>query len=93
MWCLSARDPSLSLPQDQNLTKKKPQRVAIDEKDVVHPPGVEPGPIAWKAIILPLDQECLMKDIAKYLVYSDSDLIKWTSAAVITPSYPTLHYE
>jgi hypothetical protein len=26
----------------------------------VHPPGVEPGPIAWKAIILPLDQECLM---------------------------------
>jgi hypothetical protein len=27
----------------------------------VHPPGVEPGPIAWKAIILPLDQECLMK--------------------------------
>ena len=30
------------------------------EKDVMHPPGVEPGPIAWKAIILPLDQECLM---------------------------------
>ena len=27
----------------------------------MHPPGVEPGPIAWKAIILPLDQECLMK--------------------------------
>jgi hypothetical protein len=24
----------------------------------MHPPGVEPGPIAWKAIILPLDQEC-----------------------------------
>jgi hypothetical protein len=22
---------------------------------------LEPGPIAWKAIILPLDQECLMK--------------------------------
>jgi hypothetical protein len=36
--------------------------VAIDEKDVVHPPGVEPGPIAWKAIILPLDQECLMEE-------------------------------
>jgi hypothetical protein len=29
----------------------------------VHPPGVEPGPIAWKAIILPLDQECLMKKL------------------------------
>jgi hypothetical protein len=28
----------------------------------LHPPGVEPGPIAWKAIILPLDQECLMMD-------------------------------
>jgi hypothetical protein len=28
----------------------------------VHPPGVEPEPIAWKAIILPLDQECLMKE-------------------------------
>jgi hypothetical protein len=25
----------------------------------VHPPGVEPGPIAWKAIILPLDQGCI----------------------------------
>jgi hypothetical protein len=24
----------------------------------LHPPGVEPEPIAWKAIILPLDQEC-----------------------------------
>ena len=23
---------------------------------------LEPGPIAWKAIILPLDQECLMKE-------------------------------
>jgi hypothetical protein len=33
------------------------------EKDVVHPPGVEPGPIAWKAIILPLDQECLMEEL------------------------------
>lgn len=28
------------------------------KKDLMHPPGVEPGPIAWKAIILPLDQEC-----------------------------------
>ena len=25
---------------------------AIAGKSVVHPPGVEPGPIAWKAIIL-----------------------------------------
>ena len=36
----------------------------------MHPPGVEPGPIAWKAIILPLDQECLMKEwtiIKKYI--------------------------
>ena len=45
--------------------ERKPQR-AIDEKDVVHPPGVEPGPIAWKAIILPLDQECLMKEWVLY---------------------------
>jgi hypothetical protein len=58
---------------NQKSTKKKPQRAAIDEKDVVHPPGVEPGPIAWKAIILPLDQECLMKDIAKILIYKDNN--------------------
>jgi hypothetical protein len=43
--------------------KKVNTTLQIDEKDVVHPPGVEPGPIAWKAIILPLDQECLMEMI------------------------------
>ena len=42
--------------------RQKKEDLAIVEKDVVHPPGVEPGPIAWKAIILPLDQECLMKE-------------------------------
>jgi hypothetical protein len=28
----------------------------------VHCPGVEPEPIAWKAIILPLDQQCGWRD-------------------------------
>ncbi len=39
-------------------------------KDVMHPPGVEPGPIAWKAIILPLDQECS-------LVWFDYEIFLW----------------
>jgi hypothetical protein len=49
----------------------KRKLIAIDEKDVLHPPGVEPGPIAWKAIILPLDQECLMKEylLLSYIYY------------------------
>jgi hypothetical protein len=52
------------------IAKRKFTTVAIDEKDVVHPPGVEPGPIAWKAIILPLDQECLMKELPfEMLIY------------------------
>jgi hypothetical protein len=39
----------------------------------VHPPGVEPGPIAWKAIILPLDQECLMEKLKiKYTIFKAS---------------------
>jgi hypothetical protein len=50
-----------SPPAHQKVKKNCSQHVAIVKKDVVHPPGVEPGPIAWKAIILPLDQECLMK--------------------------------
>ena len=32
------------------------------KKKALHPPRVELGPIAWKAIILPLDQECLISD-------------------------------
>ena len=39
----------------------------------MHPPGVEPGPIAWKAIILPLDQECLMK---KWVVMKNINMTK-----------------
>ena len=35
-------------------------RIVVDEEDVGYN-VLEPGPIAWKAIILPLDQECLMK--------------------------------
>jgi hypothetical protein len=52
-----------SHPPPPKKCKKVNTTLQIDEKDVVHPPGVEPGPIAWKAIILPLDQECLMKVI------------------------------
>jgi hypothetical protein len=36
-------------------------RAGVGKKNSIyqlHPPGVEPEPIAWKAIILPLDQEC-----------------------------------
>ena len=58
-----SRAPNIHVhPPAKNNRKKKVHNFAIDEKDVVHPPGVEPGPIAWKAIILPLDQECLMEE-------------------------------
>ena len=61
------------------MSKKENSQQCNREKDVLHPPGVEPnhvlalwssryskqdyspGPIAWKAIILPLDQECLIE--------------------------------
>ena len=52
------------VPSSYITTSDKKKDLAIVEKDVMHPPGVEPGPIAWKAIILPLDQECLMKRLA-----------------------------
>ena len=28
----------------------------------LHRPGIEPGPPAWQASILPLNQRCFMKD-------------------------------
>ena len=31
-------------------------------KQNLHRPGIEPGPPAWQASILPLNQRCFMKD-------------------------------
>ena len=53
------RDVAHDISKPHQAAKRKSRN---REKDVVHPPGVEPGPIAWKAIILPLDQECLMEE-------------------------------
>ena len=30
----------------------------MKNKTKMHPPGLEPGSTAWKAVIIPLDQEC-----------------------------------
>jgi hypothetical protein len=96
MWFRKAHDPFQCNPLSpgaQKVSQKsaKSDNFAIDEKDVVHPPGVEPdgivstcrleltnedyyvpGPIAWKAIILPLDQECLMANFrnCKYILHA-----------------------
>jgi hypothetical protein len=42
----------------------------------MHPPGVEPGPIAWKAIILPLDQECFDESMAVNCKYITDKIYK-----------------
>ena len=44
-----------------------------DEK-IMHCRGIEPLPIAWKAIILPLDQQCL--DSFTSFLKLDSELAK-----------------
>ena len=36
------------------------------EKGTVHRPGIEPGPPAWQASILPLNQRCSHGDVKRY---------------------------
>jgi hypothetical protein len=82
------RDPFQGC-DNKNQQKDNSQLVAIVQKDVVHPPGVEPGPIAWKAIILPLDQECLMKKLGFSNIISH---IKKHIAASRTRRYRSFPY-
>jgi hypothetical protein len=74
-WLFTAKN-------ERNTNKKDIPQRAIDEKDVVHPPGVEPGPIAWKAIILPLDQECLMEECVLNDLISCVQAPFWPSTVV-----------
>lgn len=67
-----AKRASCAMEPSQTHQDAKRKSTRNREKDVLHPPGVEPGPIAWKAIILPLDQECLMEEsgFGKYRLYT-----------------------
>jgi hypothetical protein len=75
-------------PKDCGIREQKKGRAAAPAQDAaptlqaeigkknsvaqLHPPGVEPEPIAWKAIILPLDQECfddISRKLIKILIY------------------------
>jgi hypothetical protein len=73
------RDPTPTQKLCSKSKKYSNSQLAIDEKDVVHPPGVEPGPIAWKAIILPLDQECSMMKcgIKSYITIQNNGGKRW----------------
>ena len=38
---------------------QSPKNIFCKKKDYMHRPGIEPGPPAWQASILPLNQRCL----------------------------------
>ena len=45
-----------------NFSKIGPRlQVKILKKNFLHRPGIEPGPPAWQASILPLNQRCFLK--------------------------------
>jgi hypothetical protein len=62
----------------------------------MHPPGVEPEPIAWKAIILPLDQECFDgSELMKYNYIPDNNhepsCICASRGVFVTPMWISVH--
>ena len=50
----------LGLPWIRNYEMQLTLETVLDrkEKGIVHRPGIEPGPPAWQASILPLNQRC-----------------------------------
>ena len=49
-------------PKSDSLTNYQPEKELFvkPEKKGLHRPGIEPGPPAWQASILPLNQRCLI---------------------------------
>ena len=53
-------------PLDMQHNNENSRTISYQKQKRLHRPGVEPGPIAWKAIILPLDHR---SDLYKGLAF------------------------
>ena len=50
-----------NLPYEQGREKHFVRSVRIQKLRILHCPGIEPGPPAWQASILPLNQQCWLE--------------------------------
>ena len=58
---LSMREVPGSIPgASKNFFTKVHQKSLLPSKTDLHRPGIEPGPPAWQASILPLNQRCFL---------------------------------
>ena len=65
---LSMREVPGSIPGASTIFfMKVHQNSALPSKTDVHRPGIEPGPPAWQASILPLNQRCFLLGVMKKL--------------------------
>jgi hypothetical protein len=59
---INRKNGNAFLYMQRNLTEKKRKacKINIDIQKKMHWPGIEPGPPAWQASILPLNHQCFI---------------------------------
>ena len=58
----------------------------MKRKEIMHRPGIEPGPPAWQASILPLNHRCFgdtFGTLSKIEPYRDSMLVVFLGSMII----------